>query len=621
LVVLLIRTILSEHKVDMKRRKLKRIILIVLAALVVGFGLMVYNIMGPLSSFFWNLPYMGGFFGSKSYLVLLQNNYELRPGGGFITAYAEVKASFGSVSYQVHDVYDLPDPLARVTAPYPFEFLIGQHDPFYAGFTFRDANFSPDFQESAEEVLSFYNRANPDADIDAVLTVDFHVFEGLLDLYDGVEVNGVNYTSENFFYLTQVVSKDIDTHDVGALVSRKNVLTPLAQETFRQVKGRASRYGDLIQLMKDELDSKHLQVYMVKSDRLQNKLRRFGWTGELNPSVPLGGTSPLAGENTKSDFVHANLANIGGRKGDRYLQKEYDYVLTMPQNHSLSSGSGQADLHQTDLHPRAKFTARFTHQGDYNIQSDIYQGYFRLYVPDGSILLSPSPSGLELTEQGRGLGLTYFADMFRLKPEEQIEIVYEYLLPVGVTAENYELYIPKQAGTDRDSFHVTVRFQNDSLVRNVSETKPKFPISNFQFLRFTDFDIRENVVSWSGIQNSDLLFATELLPDTTPPIVLWQEFADSSLDLINVRFHEAIDEKHLDTSSVVIEDLDTAHPHHDEIVIERVWFDENGRDMWVRVNGIIKAPLEKYKMTLYGIRDLAGNIIDPNPKEFTLVQR
>jgi hypothetical protein len=604
-----------------KIRRLKRVFVLVVIAFVLGVSFMIYNIMGSLSSFFWNVPYLAGLFGSKSYLVLLQNNYELRPGGGFITAYAEVKASFGSISYEVHDVYDLPDPLSRVTAPYPFEFLIGQNDPFYAGFTFRDANFSPDFQESAEEVLAFYYKAKPDADIDAVITVDFHVFEGLLDLYDGIEVNGIEYTSDNFFYLTQVVSKDIDTHNVDALTSRKNVLTPLAQETFRQVKSRASGYAGLMRFLKIEMDQKHVQVYFTNAKGLQAKFRRYGWTGELDSSdtsadnvTPSLTTRRIgAGERVdrfsevSSDFLHANLANIGGRKGDRYLQKEYYYVLSMP---DLSITDDVAD--QFDRQAKAKFTARFTHQGDYNIQSDIYQGYFRLYVPDGSILLSPSPTGLEQTEQGRGLGFTYFADMFRLKPTGQVEIVYEYLLPKAVTAENYHLYIPKQAGTDRDEWNVAVRFKNDSRVQSLEKIADR---------GLVEFNIRENLATWSGVQESDLSFATELLPDTTPPIVLWQEFVDGGQDLINIRFHEAIDESELGVSSVAILDLDTAHPSHDEIEIERVWFDDNGRDMWIRVDGVIKAPLERYKMTLYGIRDLSGNVIDPNPKEFTLVQR
>ena len=61
------------------KRKLKRAIILLILGIVFGLGLMVYNILGPMRSFFWNLPYLAGFLGPKSYLVLVQNNNELRP--------------------------------------------------------------------------------------------------------------------------------------------------------------------------------------------------------------------------------------------------------------------------------------------------------------------------------------------------------------------------------------------------------------------------------------------------------------------------------------------------------------------------------------------------------------
>jgi len=54
---------------------------------------MIYLSLGELR-FFAN-HYLGLTFFSKNYLVLLQNNYELRPGGGFITAYGNLDTLLG----------------------------------------------------------------------------------------------------------------------------------------------------------------------------------------------------------------------------------------------------------------------------------------------------------------------------------------------------------------------------------------------------------------------------------------------------------------------------------------------------------------------------------------------
>src|SRR6185437_14897925 len=51
-------------------------------------------------------PSLFGFNGKKTYLVLFQNNMELRPGGGFIGSYGTIHVDNGTFDkLQIHDVY------------------------------------------------------------------------------------------------------------------------------------------------------------------------------------------------------------------------------------------------------------------------------------------------------------------------------------------------------------------------------------------------------------------------------------------------------------------------------------------------------------------------------------
>src|SRR5690606_30095039 len=91
-----------------------------------------------------------------------------------------------------------------------------------------------------------------------------------------------------------------------------------------------------------------------------------------------------------SDFLHVNIANIGGRKADRYLQKNIRY---------------RADFSNPQQH-LSTLEISLEHLGSYNIQSDIYQAYVRVYVPEGSQFLGATGETLTFTEQSSELGFT-----------------------------------------------------------------------------------------------------------------------------------------------------------------------------------------------------------------------
>jgi len=156
-----------------RTRKAKWIFLSVLAGIFFVFLLWFLSVLGPFRGFFWYLPSSMGFFGEKQYLILIQNNNELRPTGGFISAYAILKTRFGKPSLDFHDSYEIAGH-QYVSAPTPIEYLFGD-DPFYQGWVFRDANFSPDFVESANQAETFYNYLYPDQQFDGIFAVDFTI--------------------------------------------------------------------------------------------------------------------------------------------------------------------------------------------------------------------------------------------------------------------------------------------------------------------------------------------------------------------------------------------------------------------------------------------------------------
>ena len=104
------------------------------------------------------LPQLLGQPDEKKYLILFQNDKELRPTGGFLTAYAIFKINKGVISVEAsEDIYKLdgsisnkekaPEPILKYLAKVPL-------------FNLRDSNLSPDFQESMKTFRSIYDNAS-----------------------------------------------------------------------------------------------------------------------------------------------------------------------------------------------------------------------------------------------------------------------------------------------------------------------------------------------------------------------------------------------------------------------------------------------------------------------------
>jgi len=557
------------------KRKIKYGILIFLGGFLLIASLTVYNILGPFRSFFWNIPYLMGALGPKTYLVLLQNNNELRPTGGFITAIAEVNTLFGFPSIEVNDSYSIPNPPQRQNAPNAFEYLIGQNDPFFAGWTIRDANFSPDFSQSAKDVIALYNQAYPDKYIHGVFSVDFAVIEKLLEIYGPIAVEDVIFDADNFFINSQRISKDIDTHNVEQLKNRKNILKPFANTLIKEIASSPSRYSKLFEELYRLTQQKHLLAY-TSAEGLQKKFEDHRLTGAMKiPEV-------------NSDFLHVNIANIGGRKADRYLQKNIRY---------------RADFSNPQQH-LSTLEISLEHLGSYNIQSDIYQAYVRVYVPEGSQFLGATGETLTFTEQSSELGFTVFSDYIRMKPGDKRVLTYTYSLPETILPNDYRLQVIKQPGVDDQYWQIAVKQMNDSTMINGSAG--------------LKMKIRENLASWQGELAMDEFFHVQQTADELGPIILWQKF--ETLSRINIRFNELIDTTTaLDKLNYHLTDLNENHPETDTISITSVRFED--RDLWLTVSGVTQQPEEHYQIILSNIQDVHGNMTDPNPLTRTLVQR
>lgn len=538
---------------------LKKWLLIILG-IIFGLLLICYISMGELRFFANN--YLRLTFFHKDYLILLQNNYEARPTGGFITGYGEVSATMGFVSdISFHNSYEI-DTDSYVTPPYPHEELL--KNEWYEGYTFRDANWDPDFPTSAETLVDFYQKKFPEKDVDGIIVMNFSMVEDLVEKLGDIEIDGEKVTADNLFKeLTDTVN-DIDRHDETALIERKGVLGELAAGLLPKAKWHPFKSKAVIL---EALESKGLYMWF-KSESMQKKIEKRGWGNSMN----------LA-EN--ADFLAVNLANLGSKKADRYLIKEVYHHINI----------------RKEL-PEITTEVVIRYPGSKNNYADDYKGYLRLYIPASATIASDT---LGATEETDG-DFKVISTQIILPAGSKTTVSYTYQLPrTLLPTSEYRLRLVKQSG-DNKRYTITIESHEDSEISS------------------KDFETRENKAIWEGYPVSDMNLSLQLEADTSAPYPIEQVFEDLSTIAIywnepieNSSGNDALNYEIIDADQINSNITDEVKVVYAEIIDASV--------SRLELEGVTKQDLERYKVTLKDIRDQSGNSIDPNPKEITVVQR
>ncbi len=527
-----------------------------LAALLFG----AYMNLGSLR-FFAN-HYLGLTFFSKHYLVLLQNNYELRPGGGFISAYGTVNTILGiPTGFSFHNSYEV-DTSSYQVPPFPHEALL--KNEWYQGYTFRDANWEPHFPDSAKALKDFYLQKFPDREVDGIAVINLSLLERLLDRLGGVTVLGRQFDGGNLFRQLEFEVNNVDRHSETALNERKSIVGDLADAVFSKAKWHPFAFR---QTLEEGLKTKDLFFWFAGAGLERGILER-GWGGALE--VPEG-----------SDLVAMNLANLGSKKADRYVEKEIHHFVNL---------AGEMPEMTTEV------TLRFP--GGLNAYSDDYKGYLRLYFPLGATLAHmPADSHEEVANGLKGVG-----NVIKLPAGGKTTLSYTYTLPRGAFGLNrYQLRLWRQPGSDARAL-VTVEGPAEGGLLGEG------------------FVIRENRAFANVLLDRDMDFALRLSPDTTPPYPIEQVFDE--LNKIRVLWNEPVDATlATDTANYTVTDADVQEAGvSDTVTVKAVERPAPNQSVLI-LEGVSAQPLERYRLLIKNQRDLSGNDTLPAALAITAVQR
>ena len=373
-----------------------------------------------------------GMSAAKRYLLVFQNNAELRASGGFLGSFALIDFSQGEIknietpgggSYDTEAGF-----LKKIKAPEPLSLV-------RPDWHFWDANWWPDWRLSARKLAWFYENSDGST-VDGVISFTPTVMEKLLKIIGPIDMKdkyGLVFDADNFWLETQKLAEQ--KPDITK--QPKKIIGDLMNEIMAELPKRLNKDNllPLFKAMNESLISKNILFYFT-DEELAAKVDDLDWGGRI--------------KNTAGDYLNVINTNIAGGKSDRKIKQEIIHKTKIQPDGSIID-----DLTVRRVHGAVK---REPFSGVRNVD------WVRVYVPLGSELLAASGfkpvdkiffsqpiagladdpdvlagEGQARTDEVSGTKIynefnkTVFAGWSQLDPGETIEINIKYKLPFKLT--------------------------------------------------------------------------------------------------------------------------------------------------------------------------------------------
>ncbi len=396
------------------------------------------------------LPAIMGYPDTKKYLVIFQNDGELRATGGFMSAYSLIKLEKGKVIPETsNDIYSLDNRFYKVLEPPTF---IKEHLNEKRWFL-RNMNTSPDFTVSMKNFEENYNTISGAAEINGIIAIDTQVLERIIEIIGPVEVPGYGtFTTEvdERCNLSQVVCEleyIVDKPLATISTNRKaDILGPMMSAILNKTfQGDNQQLAKLVPLALKLIEEKHVLAYF-NNETFQAAAETFNLAGRI--------------KEFDGDYLHINNSNLGGAKSNFYINEAVDQKIEISDDGTIKK---TVEISFTHNEPADNCNLE---TGDLCL-SGIQRNYFRVYVPQGSVLEEGLGSQVKMSI-GEDLGKTYFDGFFELRPESKVKVRLVYTLPFKANSHSYQILIQKQPGTNTVTHNINI---NDKVIKEFTIDK------------------------------------------------------------------------------------------------------------------------------------------------------
>ena len=452
------------------------------------------------------LPELLGDTEMQTYLLLVQNEDELRPAGGFLTGVARVAVREGHIEHMYFEnsaeVTDFKRPYPA--PPTPLLDIMGLEL-----WVFHDSNWSPDFPTSARQAVDFYQQRY-ETPVDGVLAADQEAFRRIVEVLQPLKIpsHPDPITASNVLAALRQ-SRDMPREDDPRAAWEKRhkvLLEDLLTAAIDKVQQQPETV-DFVRLgmaVIGAFEERHMFATMLHDDEVAALLHESRWDGALYAGA--------------GDYLMVVDANLGYSKVNPYIAASFAYAVDL----------------RAPQQPEAALTLRYQHNGPRTsepcyhyhkppmltyamLMQQCYWDYVRVYVPEGTRPLratpNPVPGELLVTGIGRSgeaeilapeAGKSVLATFFVLPPGQRAETLLIYRLPPDVIQQTedtllYRLYIQKQGGKLSVPVQISLYLPPDTSVIH----------SNVPYARAADSDT--HIIYTLNLQ-TDFQLSVEIAP-------------------------------------------------------------------------------------------------------------
>lgn len=401
----------------------------------------------------------------KQWMVLFLNNTEMRPGGGFMGVFGLMLVRDGEIiNLNVADTYSIDqfvqnNPDYKVNPPAPLRDYLGL-DTWY----FRDANWSPDFAQSSKDAIQLLRQevafaGQPPPVVHGVFGMTPDFAKAVLDIIGPQTVDGLTFDSNNF---TDLLEFEVEFGFVDRNIAydeRKAIVGRLTDQMISKLFALPiDRWGEVFTAFNQAISEKQMAFYSINDDA-QAAFEDAGWSGTVQPREG-------------SDVFMIVDANMGALKTDKSVDRTVSYRIKKEGDDYIATAK-----------------IKYTHFGSFDLFTSRYRTFTRLYVPEGSELISHSGSLLndklsnpqllpgKVVVQNE-LGLTSFGVFTSIEPGHEGELSFIYKLPQSVVQsiedDIYELQLIKQMGAKNHALTLDLDFGKKVRAAQPSEDPKNF---------------------------------------------------------------------------------------------------------------------------------------------------
>ncbi len=399
------------------------------------------------------LPNLLGEPKEAKYLVIFQNDGELRPTGGFMTFYAIFRVEHGSIHVdQSNDIYNLDATIGNKPAS---PRIIATYLPKEPRWNLRDSNLSPDFKVSMDDFNKLYKTAGGYVPVNGIIAIDTHVLVSIMNILGDITVDGETFTTKivpqcNCAQVVYSLEEQSDTPVDYIKANRKGIVGDLLYAIMQKALASSPKlyWGPLFQTFIAEVNQKHV-LFALNDPDAQSGLEALDAAGRLSAFT--------------GDYLHINDSNWGGAKSNLFIKETADIKYDVK-----SDGSIIKTITLTYKNPFAPSDCNLEHGG--LCLNATNRDVVRIYAPVGSKLISSNGSQVKVDTYNE-LGKTVFEGFVTVRPLGQATYTVSYQLPFKVSSSTLPSLIQKQPGTVNMQYTVSVNGrQVDSFALETDKT-------------------------------------------------------------------------------------------------------------------------------------------------------